>query len=209
MPPKRVLELVGAFIVAIGLLVALYEWHLEIIRGAQLSSTLEAQKAVQADNQKQMAEILVLMKDWQAQQDAKMQALDDKFKSANSPQQVAALVSQMMGLKQPIVISTPAATTDNPHPQPVATITDIPQLKLYTQECEECKVKLDTSVKQLTYADQQQDLLKRQITSLTTERDAAVKAVHGGSLWQRLAHDGKIIAISAGVGIGIGYVAHR
>ncbi len=211
MTTKRIVELVAAGVLVVVLFVALYEWHLEIVRGAELNATLASQKQVQSDIDKRVNLLAETMKEWNDQQNQKLTEVANQFKAASSPQQVAALVSQIMGLNKPITFVTPPATPENPHPTPIATLPaeDAPQVKAYVQGCEECRVKLDTAAKNLTYAQEQQKLDEEKLTSVTVERDAAIKAVHGGSMWQRLKHDSKIIVVSVGVGAAVGYAAHR
>jgi len=74
---------------------------------------------------------------------------------------------------------------------------DLKPLFDFVQDCRACQAKLSSA---------QQDLKDEQAkgAALTTERDAAVKAGKGGSVWQRTVRAAKWLA----VGFALGYVVH-
>jgi hypothetical protein len=150
------------------------------------------------------------MADRDAAYQAQLQTLNTKFSQAASPDQIAQLVTQLMGLKQPIQILTPAPTAQNPNPQPVAQVplVDAPQAKAYLQDCEECKaarVKLQADV-----ADREQQMAaaQKQIDSLKTERDTWEKTAKGGTKLQRIGRAMKWIGVGVVVGLAASQVKH-
>ena len=74
---------------------------------------------------------------------------------------------------------------------------DLKPLFDFVQDCRACQAKLTTA---------QQDLKDEQAknAALAAERDAAVKAAKGGSLWRRTARAAKWLA----VGFAVGYAVH-
>jgi hypothetical protein len=170
----------------------------------------KAQQAVQADARAEIAAIQKQMADRDAAYQAQLQTLNTKFSQAASPDQIAQLVTQLMGLKQPIQILTPAPTAQNPNPQPVAQVplVDAPQAKAYLQDCEECKaarVKLQADV-----ADREQQMAaaQKQIDSLKTERDTWEKTAKGGTKLQRIGRAMKWIGVGVVVGLAASQVKH-
>lgn len=127
--------------------------------------------------------------------------LQSKFNQAQSPQQIATLVAQVMGLKQPVIITTPAATPQNPNPQPIAQVptSDAPQVKAYVQACEACKVQLPAVQAQVESLQSQQKLAGQQLSAMQNERDAWQKAAKG-TWWTNTKRAAKFLAIGAGVG---------
>lgn len=138
-------------------------------------------------------------------QQAQMDALNKRLDQVKTPQDLAPLVEQLMGLQKPITFVTPPATPSNPNPAPVAQVPteDAPQVKAYVQACETCKLNLETANQKLTYAEQQH---ANDLQSLKIANDNAAqweKAAKGGSILQRLKHDGKIGLIGGAAAIVI------
>ena len=152
--------------------------------GIKLKATMDAQnqviQAIDAGEKKRDAALQDFMKAQQVQ----LEAVNKRFDRAQSPQDIAALVGQLMGLQKPITFVTPPATPANPNPQPVAQvpIEDAPQVKSYVKACETCKLNLQTTTQQLTTAQQTHADDVTKLGAVAKERDAAVKAAKGGSL---------------------------
>lgn len=171
----------------------------------------DAVQAAQAQYQKQlteqMADLQKQMNDRDAAYREEVQTLRQKLNQAQTPQQIASLVSGLMGLSKPIQITTPPATKEQPNPSPIAQVSleDAPQVKAYVSECETCKLELPKL--KADYADRakQMELAQKQIDSLKIERDVALKAAKGGSGWQRFTRTVKWLAIGGGVGYVLGH----
>jgi hypothetical protein len=131
------------------------------------------------------------------------------FARAQTPVDIAALVSKIMELQKPITFVTPPATAANPNPTPVAQVPEesVPQLKTYVQTCEECKIKLPNITAQLANtntqlakSEQDKQLLASNLIERTQERDQWKTAAKGGSFWSRFKRSAKYLLIGAGVG---------
>lgn len=178
------------------------------IRGEERTKAAEETRA---EIQKQQDVLAATVKQLEAEHERRLAALDQRFAQASSPQQVAQLAAQLMQLKQPIQFVTPSATPENPHPQPIAQVAaeDTPQVKAYLQQCENCKLNLETATKRLSYAEQQQELARQDLTQVTKERDQWRKAAKGGSVWTRMKRNAKWFFIGAGAGAIAATAAHR
>lgn len=144
---------------------------------------------------------------------ADVQAVDRQVQQAKTPDQQAALIAAIAGLKQaPTIVTVPAAPAptsflppssegakqemkplaDAPQPvtaQPgdmVIPKADVPQLVSYTADCK--KEGIDLASCQADLAD------------TSKERDVAVKAAHGGSWFTRLKRDSKWLGIGLAIG---------
>lgn len=167
---------------------------------AEAVAKTEAAKREQLTGQ--IADLQKAMADRNAVYQTEVKRLETKFQSAATPQQLAALISQVMGLKQPIQITTPPPTQQNPNPQPVATVpnVDFSQVAAYTQQCEECKLNLTKTQADLADREAQMALADKQIQSLKTERDSWQQTAKGGSWLHRTVKALKYIGIGAGIG---------
>jgi hypothetical protein len=171
----------------------------------------EAEAATEAAVQKGLVQQISDLEKQMAARDAayqgELQTLNSKFQSASTPTQIAQLLAQVMGLKQPVTITVPSATPQDPHPSAIAQVPEIdfPQAKAYVQDCELSK--LSNTKCQADLADRiaQQALAERQIASLKDERDSW-KVAAKGTRWQRIWNSPavKVIIFAGGV-----YVGHK
>jgi len=104
-------------------------------RRIKAETVAETQAAIQKGLTNQIANLQKQMAERDSQYQSNLKTLDAKFSSAQSPQAVALLVSQLMGLKQPIQVVTPLPTVENPHPIPIAQVStlDAPAVRDYLQ----------------------------------------------------------------------------
>ncbi len=207
MSARATVELVAGILVLVIVSLVVSSWVGAREDRVRLAATLEAQTAAQSEIKKQQADLAEQKKQAADEQTRQLAATQQQFQRAVTPEQIAALAQQIMGLKKPITIVMPAATKENPNPQAVAqvAVADAPAAKKYLDDCEICRTNLDATVKQMTFAQQQAELEKKKNESLTVERDAAIKAAKGGSVLQRVGRAAKWLAI----GVAIGYAAHR
>lgn len=91
--------------------------------------------------------------------------------------------------------------------QAVATIpaASVPELPQVIEKCQACALNLDATAKQLTYSQQQQQLLAGQLVNVAKERDDYKTAMKGGSWIKRF---GKAVEY-LGIGAALGYVAAK
>lgn len=193
-------RLVVELVIGALLLLALVSWVQAREGRIRAEATAEAQGKVQKDLIGQMTTLANTVKQMHDEQAAKLAAVDAKFSRATTPQDVAKIAEQVMALNQPIKFVTPPATIENPNPQPIAQVSveDTPKVKEYLKACEECKVNLETKTHDLTYAQQQQELQKQQLSSVTLERDEWKKASKG-TFWSNAKRAGKWGLIGGGV----------
>lgn len=200
-------EIAGAVLAAVVCGIALHEHDAHVREQAVAAATQTAQDAYQKQLASLSADFDAKLKARDAIHQQELETLDKKFSNAATPVQVAQLVSQLMGLKVPVQVSTPTPTADNPHPSPVVQIpeADFPQAKSYIQACETCKVNLTKTQADLADRAQQAALAQKTIDSLKKERDTALVAAKGGTTFQRTIRVIKWLVI----GGAFGYVAAK
>lgn len=168
-------------------------------------SVQSAQAMVQKQLTQTISDLQRQMAERESAYQADKKAMQARLSQAATPQQLASLVTQLMGLKTPIQITTPMPTSANPTPQPVAQVSlaDSPEIKNYVNQCEACKIDLPKLQADLMDRNKQMALAQKQIESLTIQRDAAVKATKGGSWIRRAVHNGKVAAIGGAAALAI------
>jgi hypothetical protein len=130
-----------------------------------------------------------------------MAAMADKIRT---PAQIASwLPQQLPGIPQPIQITVPQPTAQNPHPDAIASIpqSDLPYLRDTVEKCREdavrlttCQGNLSSRVAQMKEADGQIKALQGQVGSLQTE-------LAGGTFWTRTKRAAKFLAIGGGIAV--------
>ena len=182
------IELAIAFVLLGGMGVGAKIWLDEHDSRLRAEMTVQAQKEVQQQYAGQIADLQKKIADRDSAYEEQIKSVESRFQSSTTPQQVSALVSQLMGLKQPIQVVTPAATPTNPNPSPVAGVSaiDFPQAKAYIQDCETCKLNLAKATADAADREAQAALAQKQIDSLKKENASLQTAVKGGSFFQRL-----------------------
>jgi hypothetical protein len=180
--------------------IALREHDQHIKEAAVAAAVVQTEKQAQATYQQQVSDLAKQMADREAQYQADKKAADARFQQAASPAQIASLVAQLMGLKQPIQIVQPLPTAANPNPAPIAEVStlDAPQVKAYVQQCEECKLNLSKATADAADRQAQANLAQLQIASLQKENTALTIEAHGGTVWQRTKRALRYIAWGAG-----------
>lgn len=198
------LEILAGVVLAAILAIGVFEYVRERELRITAEATATAQKTVQADYAKQFADLQKQMADRDAAYASSLKTLDAKFAQAATPQQMADMLSKVMGFREPITISTPTPSAQNPQPSQVATIPaiDFPQAKSYVQACEECSLERTKLQGDIAARQAQQEIAAKQIESLKTQSAAWEKAAKGGSVLQRTVKALKYIGIGALVGAG-------
>jgi hypothetical protein len=176
-------------------------------RRVKAETVAAAEAAVQKGLVQQISDLEKQMAARDAAYQGELQTLNSKFQSASTPTQVAQLLAQVMGLKQPVTITVPSTTPQDPHPSAIAQVPEIdfPQAKAYVQDCETCKLQLPKLQADLADRIAQQALAQRQIASLKDERDSWKVAAKGGTWKQRAWKATKLLVI----GGAVGYIAAR
>jgi len=152
---------------------------------------------------KQQQDFTQQIKDLKAQQTIDLANVQRSFSSAQTPQQTAALLAQLMGLKQPPVVFTPLPTKDDPHPTPQIELPDAPQVKAYFQQCEECKVNYAAAQKQLVAEQGKTTVAEQQLDLMTKDRDNWKNTAKGGTKLQRVVKRAEHFLIDAAISAAI------
>lgn len=183
----------------------LSEYTAHVRADAQAQATIQVQATVQKGLQEQLNALQKSLADREANFQQQMRTTQGKFQQAATPSQLAELTRQLMSLKQPIEITMPAPTKENPNPQPIAqvSLSDAPQVKAYLSECETCKLQVPKLQADLADREKQAQLAQQQIDSLKTQRDAAIKEAKGGNWLHRTVKAIKYLGIGAGAGAAL------
>lgn len=165
---------------------------------------LRAEAQVAADQQQlkkiqdQQQDLANTIKQIQADNARQLQDLSKTFAAAQTPAQLAAVLSKAMG--QPVIIhDAPPATKDNPNPTATVELPDAPRAKLYVQECEECKINYANAQKQLQVAETKKQLDAQTISLKDDQINQLQTALKGGSKFKRVVNRVRDFAIDAGI----------
>jgi hypothetical protein len=183
-----------AALLALALVVISHEWHGALVDRAVLDATLKAEHASQADLAKQSALVVQDLKE-------RMAALEVVKLQATTPAQIVREIPSFLPptLQAPVTaITAPAPAGAPPGTPPAITGLQVPAVDmkpLFDQlvTCKECGEKL-------TGAQMQTSIDEDKIRSLTKERDAAVKAARGGSVWSKVKRGSEIFLFGAVAG---------
>jgi Skp family chaperone for outer membrane proteins len=141
-----------------------------------------------------------------ARDDASAKQIDAMQKLASqiqTPAQIAAwLPKQVPGIPQPVTITIPPATAQNPQPDAIASIpqVDLPTLRNAVEKCQENSLRLSTCQQDLASRDAQMKLANTQIEQLKNEKSALQTELKGGTFWTRTKRAAKWLVIGAGIG---------
>lgn len=168
----------------------------------RMKATVDAQQRVIAASEKQAKQI----QDAEAERDkataANVAALQAAASRQSTPQEIAAWLPKQMPTPQPITVTIPQATPQNPSPNAIASIpqSDLPALRNEVTQCQICSLKLSTAQSDLSSKDERLALAGEELSAMTKERDAAVKAAKGGGFWKRFGRSAKWAVIGIGIG---------
>lgn len=195
------LEIAAAVLVSLAGAIGLFAYQAERENRIRAEATTQAQQDVQKQIAQQVSDLAKQMADRDVLYRQDMQTLETRFRKATAPSDVAALVAQLMGLKQPIQIVTPTPTKDNPNPVPIAQVStlDAPQVKAYVQACEECKLNLVKTQADLADRAKQAELAQQTIDSLKKEKSSLQIALKGGTWVERAKKTTKVGAIGGAI----------
>lgn len=196
------IELIVGALLLLGAVLGAKVWLDEHDSRIKAEASVAAQQQLQQQYQAQVSDLAKTMAERDSAYQQQVKALDIRFQSAATPQQTASLIASLMGLKQPIVLSTPAATHANPNPATVAQISslDFPQAKAYVESCETCKLNLAKATADAADRQSQAALAQLQIDSLKKENTSLQQAVKGGTFFQRFGKAAKYLIIGAAIG---------
>jgi hypothetical protein len=208
---RRTIE-IAAFLVALLIAsLAVHAWLAARADQQRLQSTLAAQKQLfDAADARERARDATL--------NNTLAQIDELKRATQTPAQVVRELPQYLPLPQPITLASPAppsgpttrqgtAPSGKPASPPTAPerlpaapaaqlpAADLKPLYDYVQDCRACQAQLAAA--KLNSAD---DATK--IAAVTRERDAAVTAAKGGSVWRRLRRNALWFMVGAAAGYG-------
>jgi hypothetical protein len=171
----------------------------QLVKVHEAKALAEQKIQLDATAQKNLDAHIVLV---QQQFAAQIAAVKQDAAKQVTPQQIAQWLPRQLATPQPITISVPAATKDNPTPDAQANIpqADLPFLRDYTSQCEVAKL----SQAQLT---SQVVDLKAEVSKAQDE-SKQWQTVAKGTAWSRTRRTLKWIGITAAAGV-IGYEAGK
>jgi hypothetical protein len=104
----------------------------------------------------------------------------------------------------PLDLNLPAPDAEDPTPAATATVpeSDLQPIYGYIQECRICEAQLTAA-----QADLSDERTKE--AALTAERNATVKAAHGGGFWSHIKSGARWLLIGAAAGAIAAEAAHR
>jgi len=194
--PKAGLLIAAAALSALGILAA-RSWLEAHDAAVHLAATLDAQKQIvaQADErERQRAASLA----------ATLATITQAKRQVYTPARAAAEIPQLLPpLPEPVKIEIPAPTPEQPEPPAAATVPQDDLKPIYDalQDCRACQASVAATRDDLTDE-------RDKLGAVTAERDAAVRAAHGGGFWSRLRRNTKWFVIGAASGAIATAAAH-
>jgi chemotaxis protein histidine kinase CheA len=132
-----------------------------------------------------------------------VEAMEKVAAQIQTPAQIAAWIpKQVPGTPQPITITVPPATSQNPTPDATASIpqADLPVLRDKIEKCLEDSLQLSTCRQDKASRDQQIKIANDQIEQLKKQNSGLQTELKGGTFWTRTKRAAKWLVIGAGVG---------
>lgn len=165
----------------------------------RLKAALSAQSALIQQAQQQMQALMDADRRRDAQAQSAIAAMQRAVAKVQTPEQIASWISSQVQTPVPIRVTIPAPTTTNSSPDAIVAIPqrDLPSIRDEIESCKECSVKLHTSEEDLASKSQQLQLAGEQLSATQRQRDAAIAATKGGSLWRRLRRNSRWMLFGA------------
>ncbi len=199
--PLTILEIALAVLAVVvgGIALHQYEQGQKAVAVAQAGQQARDEANKQA--QQQIKDLQAQIEQVKADNKAQVTALVQTVASLKTPQQQIQwsqqqLVDAIKGIQITVNPKTGEATATIP-------AESIPQLPAVIEKCKTCELNLDSTAKQLTFSQQQQQQLANQLVNVTKERDDWHNAAKGGNWKQRTWNTIKVVVPS----VAIGYLA--
>lgn len=204
-------ELVAVFLVLVAVALIVPTWIESQNDRLKLQSTLDSQNAViqQAQQKLKALQDADKLRDLQTQAD--IAAMRRAAGKAKTPQQIAAWLPSQLPTPSPVIFKLPAPSATNPTPAAVVTVpqNDLPVLRNFVESCKECTANLQAAQQDAASKTQQLQLAGEQLAAAERERDAAIAASKGGTLWRRLARNSRWFLFGAATTAAAACVTHR
>lgn len=199
---RHKLEIAGAAVALLVIAALGGSWVGAREQAIRAEATVEAQQQVIAASAKQAKDLV----EAEAERD-KLTAVNVAMLQAAAakqvtPAEIAKWIPQQLPTPQPITFTIPQATAANRTPNATASIpqADMPALRDQIEQCQVCGAKLTTAQADLSSRDERLVLAGEQLSAMSKERDAYMKAAKGGGFWSRVKRSAKWFAIGAGIG---------
>src|SRR5258708_6429225 len=196
MPTRYWLRLAEPPLASLLTLALFFSWRADRRDRSQLASELASTKqllaaadARQHDRDTQLAQILA--------------TLAAEKRAAVTPAQVIRELPSQISLPSPIALQSPPASQNSPSPQTNAVLPaeDLKPLYDFTIDCKACQAKLAAAQDDLTDE-------RKKTTSLTHERDDALRIARGRTDCRRIGRAAKCVLIGAAAGAVPAKAAH-
>ena len=134
-----------------------------------------------------------------------IEAMQKLAAQVQTPAQIAAWIPKQLAGPQPITITVPPATPQDPHPDAIASIpqASLPALRDSIEKCKEDSVRLQTCQQNLASRDAEIKLADAQIEQLKKQNGDLKTELKGGTFWKRTKRAAKWL----GIGVGLGAAA--
>ena len=189
----RLAEIVAAFLLALALH---FSWRADRRDRSQLASELAATKQL-------LAAADARQRDRDAQLAQTLATLAAEKRATATPAQIVRELPSQIPLPSPIALQSAPASPSSPSPQTNAVIPpeDLKPLYDFTIDCKACQAKLAAAQADLTDE-------RKKTTSLTHERDDALRIARGGTALRRIARAAKWFLLGAAAGAVAAKAAH-
>lgn len=196
----------GALALALGVL-GFRSWIGEHDARMAAETTVKVQKADFDKAAQQSRDLQAQEASRDAARDQAVAAIAGSAAKAVTPAEIADWIPRQLaglspGAPQPITITIPPPTAQNPQPNATASIpqADLPALRDTIAKCQECAIKLAAAQSDLTSRDERLKLAGQQLSDVERQRDAYKQELKGGTFWTRTKRALKFIAIGAAAG---------
>ena len=139
-----------------------------------------------------------------------LEAMATAAAKVQTPAEIAAWIpKQIPGLPQPITITVPPATRENPTPDATASIpqADLPALRDAVEKCGESSVRLSACQADLSSRTAEMAIADKQIKALEAEVGTLQTEAKGGTFWKRAKKTLKVAACATAGGAGGSFAA--
>jgi hypothetical protein len=201
------LEILAAVLVLLAGILAARSWIAEHDARLKAEVTVEANKKASdvADAKSKSLEAEIVDRDKSAA--AREQTMLDAVKNLKTTPQILPYLQSNLApaASQPIIVTVPAATKDNPVPDAILTLpqADLPALRDRLSKCDTDALGLSTCQADAVSNSARLALAGEKLSAMQNERDAYATELKGGTFWRRTKTALKFI----GVGLAVGAAA--
>lgn len=201
LPTRLHLEIAGGILVLAGSTYGGATWLAEHDARMKAESTVQANEKAAKDAATKDAIVKNDIADRDRASAAREAAMIEAVKNLKTTPQILPYVQSNLapGAPQPIIVSVPAATKDNPTPDAVLTIpqADLPVLRDRLNKCDVDANALTTCRADAVSNATRLELAGEKLSAAQNERDAYKTELNGGTFWRRTKTALKFLGIGA------------